>query len=160
MVGKILKYFYVLATCTCFAHDVSDTIDDGIIHQIAANKNTCVIGVAEERIYLNPNRIYPTDQGLFLNLNDVDYVRLPTLNSDFNGCYVRLASEALTKHPILNTCRECGREYFITCKNPNCSLYQRNEERKREKERQKEEDRERKRQEKEKKKEEKRKDKK
>ncbi len=145
MVGKILRYFYVLATCTCFAHDVSDTSDDGIIHQIAANQNTCVIGVAEEKIYLNPNRIYPTEQGLYLNLNDVDYVLLPSLNSDHNGCYVR----PVCKRQILNICPGCGQQYFISCKNPNCPLVQRNEERKREKERQKEEDRERKRQEKE-----------
>ena len=132
MVGKILKYFYVLATCTCFAQEATDVCDDEVIHQIVANHNTCVIGYAEEKIYLNPNRIYPTEQGLYLDLNDIDYVLLPSLNSDFNGCYVRPVSEALTKHPILNTCPGCGREYFLTCKNENCPLYQRNQERKRE----------------------------
>ena len=134
MIRKTLTFIAVFASSICFAQKATDTIDDGIIEQIVANKNRCVISCSEDRIYLNPNRIFPTEQGLYLDLNDADYILLPALNSDSQGCFVPCID-------VLNTCPGCGLKYLISCKNENCPLVQRKRDREREKEHQKQEQR-------------------
>jgi hypothetical protein len=134
-----------LASGTCLAHEAHNPIDNELLDKIEANKYTCVSGYSEDRIYLNPTRIFPTEQGMYLNLNDVDYALLPTLNSDGSGCYLPCVQ-------IFNLCPGCGLEYFVSCKNPECPLKQQRQEREREKERGKEERKREKEREKEKKK--------
>jgi hypothetical protein len=138
MIRKTLTVIAVVTSALCFAQEVDDILDDGIMSEIVANKNTCVVGSSEDRIYLDHNRIFPTEQGLYLNLNDVDYILLPALNSDSNGCYLPVRSPV----NILNDCPGCGRKYFVTCKNPDCPLVRRQQERDSEKSRKKEEERE------------------
>ena len=145
MIRKTLTLIAILASSIGFAQDTIDILDDGIIDEIVANKNTCVVGSSKDRIYLNPNRIFPTEKGLYLNLNDTDYVLLPTLNSDSQGCFIPIIQ-------ILPICPGCGYEYFLSCTNPECSLVQRKHEREREKERAKDERKREKEREKEKKK--------
>lgn len=135
MIGKIPTLIAILASSIGFAQDATDVLDDGIIDQIVANKNTCAVGCSENKIYLNPSRIFPTEQGLYLDLNDADYVLLPTLNSDSNGCYVPCID-------VFNKCPGCGRRYFVSCDWPDCPLVKQKQEREREKERKKEEQRE------------------
>ena len=132
MICKVLTLIAILASSICFAYGPNNPIHNEILDKIEANKNICVYGYSEDRIYLNPNRIFPTEQGVYLNLNDVDYVLLPTLNSDSNGCYLPCVQ-------IFNICPGCGYEYFISCTRPDCPLVQKMQEREREKERIKEE---------------------
>jgi hypothetical protein len=136
MISKVLTLIVVLTSSLCFARDTVDDLDDGIINEIVSNKNTCVVDCSEDKIYLNPNRIFPTEQGLYLNLNDVDYVLLPILNSDSNGCYVPVPCVN-----IYNKCPGCSLDYLVYCKNPKCPLKLQNQEREREKERKKEDHR-------------------
>ncbi len=68
---------------------------------------------------------------MYLNLNDAEYVHLPMLNSDSDGCYLSCIE-------IFNKCPGCGQRYFIRCTTPGCSLTQNKQEREREKERAKE----------------------
>ncbi len=132
MISKILTFIAILASSTCLAHEENNPIDNGLMDKIEANKYTCVSGCSEDRVYLNPNRIFPTEQGMYLNINDVDYVLLPTLNSDSNGCYLPCVQ-------IFNICPGCGNEYFISCSRSDCPLVQKKQDREREKERGKEE---------------------
>ena len=134
MINKILTVIAILASSTCLAYEVNNSIDNELMDKIEANKNICVAGRSEDRVYLNPSRIFPTEQGVYLNLNDVDYVLLPTLNSDSSGCYLPCVQ-------IFNICSGCGNEYFISCTRPDCPLVQRKREREKEKERGKEEKR-------------------
>lgn len=134
--STILTLIAILASSIGFAQDAVDALNDGAIDEIVSNKNTCVVAFSEDRIYLDPSRIFPTGQGLYLNLNDSDYILLPTLNSDSNGCYVPVF---YGERSILNKCSGCGEQYFLTCKNKKCPLVKQNQEREREKERKKEE---------------------
>jgi hypothetical protein len=134
MISRILTLIAILASSIGFAQEANDTIDSQIIDEIVANKSTCVVGCSEDRIYLNPNRIFPTEHGLYLNLNDSDFVLLPTLNSDSQGCFVPIIQ-------VLPICPGCQKEYFLSCNRPECPLFQRNQERAKEKERNKEEQR-------------------
>lgn len=134
MIRTVLTLIAVLISGTSFAHEVNKFIDKELMDKIEANKNTCVSRYFKDKLYLNPDRIFPTEQGIYLNLNDEDYVLLPTLNSDNSGCYVPCVQ-------ILNKCPGCGYDYFVSCTRPDCPLVQQKQERKREKEREKEEKR-------------------
>lgn len=129
---KILAVIAVFVSTLCVASEADNLTYNEILHKIEANKNTCVSARSEDRIYLNPKRIFPTEQGIYLNLNDVDYVHLPMLNSDSNGCYVPCVQ-------IFNTCPGCGYEYFVRCTRPDCPLVQQKQERERAKEERKRE---------------------
>lgn len=129
---KILSLIVALTSNLCFAYESNNFFDNEVMDKIEANKNTCVYGYTENKVYLKPDRIFPTEQGVYLNLNDVDYVLLPTLNSDSNGCYVPCVN-------IFNKCPGCGNEYFIRCTRSDCPLVQQQKERDKEKERAKQE---------------------
>lgn len=47
-----------------------------------------ILGVTEKRIYLRPEKIFPTDHGLaFYGFDQKEYI-LPAVLSDHFGCYV------------------------------------------------------------------------
>lgn len=142
MIRNTIAFIAILISSICFAQEEVDNLDVGIIDAIIANRNTCVVGNSEDKIYLDPNRIFPSEQGLYLQLNNNnEFILLPNLNSDGNGCFVLAAD----RHPeIFNTCPGCGRKYFVSCNWPDCPLVKQKQEREREKERKKEEHREKK----------------
>ena len=63
-------FLFIMVISSCFANESIDNWNDEVINQICANENACVEAYADEKIYLNPDRIFPTKNGLFLNLND------------------------------------------------------------------------------------------
>lgn len=110
------KYFLfiigIFISSTCLAiNDTDYNIE--LLNKIAANETFCVEKLEEGKLYLKSDRILPTNYGIFLNLNDTDFVLIDKINSDNNGCYVGLIQ-------VLNTCRFCGKEYFVVCRNPEC----------------------------------------
>jgi hypothetical protein len=104
---------FVVVLSACFAHENTDFINDDAMEQIIANEANCVQRYEQDRIYLVPDKIFPTEHGLYLDVNGVNFIRLPNVSSDNNGCYI-------AKRKILNDCPYCGQPYFIRCKNPNC----------------------------------------
>ena len=94
---------------------MANTISEEILDKIISHEDYCVKGYDQEKIYLHSDNLYPTPNGVFLNLDGHEYIQLPSLQSDNGGCWVY--SE---KIKIFNDCPFCGEEYFITCKNPNC----------------------------------------
>lgn len=115
------KLFTILVTAlgfnTCFAQTAIDfNSDDEALEVILANRS-CVAAIEEEKVYLKTDRIYPTNEGLFIDLNGQDSVLLNTLNSDCNGCYVAASETLIDVH---KQCPDCGARYIVTCPNKNC----------------------------------------
>lgn len=117
MFKKFIFSFTVLATSFCFAHDSSFDLDDNTVMKIVANEKDCVQEYVDKKIYLKPGKILPTEYGLYLNLNDKDYLPLSALASDIHGCYVSARGDPIG----FAKCSECGQIYRIKCTNPNCS---------------------------------------
>src|SRR5262249_49362935 len=126
----------IFISSICFADEANKDWNDELREAIQANENEVVEHYEEDKIYINPEKIHPTPQGVYLNLNDQEFIFVPTLNSDNQGCYIKCLE-------VLNTCPGCGNKYFLRCDNPNCRLMQdrekRREDNKREKEYRKEE---------------------
>ncbi len=145
MMKQILSF--LILSSVCFADDAIDNWNDEAITQIITNKNICIERYENGKIYLKPDRIFPTEKGLYLNLNDQEYLFLSNLNSDAQGCFIPIKNAEIVAGQylkIFNTCPGCQQEYFLTCKNPNCPLKQQRKEREEEKERKKQEDKEKK----------------
>ncbi len=113
-----MKRFFVSLMMLFFSYStleaLPDETDDALIAEIVANDYSCVAGYSGEKIYLNPAKIVPSSQGLFLNLKDQEYVVLPMLYSDEYGCYITPTIRAASK------CPNCGESYIAKCTNPNC----------------------------------------
>lgn len=114
MFKRILSLMAIFVVTACFADVTTSRSNDGAIGEIAANENSCIQRVEEGKIYLNPDRILTTHKGILLNLNDREFILLPTLNSDAEGCYIPERAE------ILSRCPWCNKPYFIKCRNVDC----------------------------------------
>ncbi|MCB1073637.1 MAG: hypothetical protein KDK96_11150 [Chlamydiia bacterium] len=114
-----LRYFTFLVTAIFFiAHiAIADEIADEILEKIILNGDCCVRSYEKDKIYLNHENIYPMHNGLFLNLNDHDYLPLNHLQSDNKGCWIPIPCKDIS---IYKPCPNCGELYLISCKNPNC----------------------------------------
>lgn len=93
---------------------VADEYHHALVEEIVAINETCIQGCVGDKIYLNPDYIVPTDQGLFLNLGDENHLLLPMLYSDASGCYITPVLK------IFPDCPFCGLPYFLKCKNIYC----------------------------------------
>lgn len=89
---------------------------DALIIAIVANADDCVMGYIDEKIYLNAEKIIPTGEGLFLDLNGLDFMALPSLYSDQGGCYIAGGYDPRVK----TTCPECGKKYTFYCQTEGC----------------------------------------
>lgn len=107
---SIMMLFFSYGSLNAFP----DEPDDALIAEIVANDYSCVLGYSEERIYLNPEKIIPSNQGLFLNLKDQEYVVLPMLYSDEYGCYITPTIK------VKPDCPDCKKPYLVKCRNDEC----------------------------------------
>ena len=96
---------------------MANTISEELLEKIISNESYCVqeYDYDRDRIYLRSKSLYPTSDGLFLDLNGNEYIHLPLLQSDNSGCWI-LAERI----KILNDCPFCGRPYFVRCTNKDC----------------------------------------
>ena len=118
MLLRILFVMGLFSSAVCFSHE-SPEPDDALLSEIFANQSECIISIVEDRIYVNPEKIFPTTQGLFLNVNEAEYIVIPTLHSDAQGCYIQQVYDTRVTKP----CPYCGWERIsgaFKCRNPNC----------------------------------------
>ena len=94
-----------------FTHEASEEWNDELREAIQANENEVVDHYDDDKIYLNPDKIHPTPQGVYLNLNDQEFIFVPTLSSDATGCYVNV-NLAWDPDPR-SVCPGCGTQILI-----------------------------------------------
>lgn len=86
-----MAFFFAASACaTSFTFGESLDVDDPhqIVQLVIENLEYCTLRISNDRIFLKPNLIYPTDEGVFLRINQFDLVRLPHLYSNEEGCYI------------------------------------------------------------------------
>lgn len=97
-----------------------------LLYKIIKYKNHCVSSIDEDKIFIRPENIISTEQGLFIDLNGSEYHPLPLLQFDHRGHFIqgdfnpeiRINNKEKTKGP----CPECGINTTIAgiCQNPKC----------------------------------------
>ncbi len=115
--------FFILVLSVFFVQEVRGG-DFCIWDSIIENQNSCIKSVEEDKLYLNEQNIYPTENGLFFLVNDSgDFMHLPNLFSDHKGCYIpfsRLDGLGEYRIEVRNKCPSCGQRYIIKCTNTDC----------------------------------------
>lgn len=121
--NKPLSLLYlIIASCTAFSQTVNaELMFSEMEMQINADESVSQESYTNEKIFLSPENLYLTENGIFLHLSGDKYVSIPCLYSDSNGCWVPYSQ--VDNVDILNKCRFCGQRYFYKCRNPECPSY-------------------------------------
>src|SRR5271154_4460967 len=65
-----------------------ETTEHHLIHKIVENHGYCVSAFDGDKIFIRPENIVPTHQGLFINLNGSEFWLLPLLQFNENGPFI------------------------------------------------------------------------
>jgi hypothetical protein len=128
----LFSWISIFLISLSFANQTNDISQDCTVslEQIISNRSSCVREITGNKIYLQPNCLNISENGIYLILNengDVGY--LPELFSDKSGCFLHTFSfdhnsTARYHYEVRKPCPGCGQLYFIYCKNPACPLKQ------------------------------------
>jgi hypothetical protein len=80
------------ATSFTFGESIDVASHEQLIQLILENRNYCAEEVTDSEIRLKSNQLYPTEEGLFLRINQFDLVRLPYVLSSADGCSIATSS--------------------------------------------------------------------
>ena len=89
---KNILFFLLLSCNFAYCGEISAIIqsqlEDRILEKLMENADSMVIGATENRIYLRPEKIVPTNHGLAFYGSECEEYILPAVFSDDFGCYV------------------------------------------------------------------------
>ncbi len=128
----LLILAFVVTSISLQAETVSiqTTTESHLIHKIMKNHKYCVNGFEGDKIFIRPENIISTDQGLFLDLNGTDYFPLPLLQFSKNGHFLQgsLMQEielVAAKRQVYGPCPACdvNTDKNGICINPACYFY-------------------------------------
>lgn len=89
MVCLIYASIY-FATSFSFGESVDVTSDEEVVSLILDHQEYCIEMVTADKIYLKPQKLFPSKEGVFLSVDQFVLVKIPRLFSDQDGCYIRL----------------------------------------------------------------------
>ena len=114
---KMFSSLLLILSISCFAKGAS--IDkNSLNNEIYSNYDHDEAKTENGKTYFNPDRLITTEHGIFFQLKSNDYIALPYLLSDSQGCYILSHSSKVTKK-----CPYCEWERVsgaFKCRNPNC----------------------------------------
>jgi hypothetical protein len=118
MLLRALPVICLLYCTTCFSDEIQE-MHDALLSEIVSSDCECIYNVVDGKAYINPERIFPTRQGLFLRVNANQYTPISLLYSDAQGCYI----QSVSRIKVTSPCPHCGWDRIsgaIKCRNPNC----------------------------------------
>ena len=108
-----------------------ETTEHHLIHKIVENHGYCVSAFDGDKIFIRPENIVPTHQGLFINLNGSEFSPLPLLQFNRNGHFIEgsfshgIELAAAKKEKTKGPCPNCDvkTDGNGVCQNPECFFY-------------------------------------
>ena len=89
MIKYFLLFFLIILTGIFPFEQVQ--VEDHLMQKIKQNSHYCVHRFEEDKIFINPQNILLSEEGLFLDLNGHEYCALPFLQSNANGCFLSIS---------------------------------------------------------------------
>lgn len=86
-----------------------DTHLDEVINEVLANAKYCVKGEVDGKIYLRSGNVHSEEDGLYIDLNGREVLRLSFLCSDKDGCFIPSDSDYIGKPLDLVFCPSCNK---------------------------------------------------
>jgi len=92
--NKLLATLLLIGTqafSTSFTFGESIELDNEkeLIILVHKNQEYCAEEISDGKIYLKPEHIYPTKEGVFLRLDQFSLAKLLCICSDEKGCYIK-----------------------------------------------------------------------
>lgn len=117
---SIFSAFTVLIPLFAFANDVQK---DPILLEIVANEDGCVRNYADDKIYLNSDRIQSKNGLIYIDLNGREGIVVPYLRFDENGEYFIAAEISRNYCPLGHMTYRKDRKCYVEgcpyyCGNP------------------------------------------
>jgi len=99
-----------------------------LIDKILENHRYCVAAFEGNKIFIRPENIISTDQGLFINVNGAEFYQLPLLQFNKNGHFIEgtnirdIDLKATKKEQTKGSCPNCGvnTDKYGYCRNEEC----------------------------------------
>lgn len=111
-----LVCLFFLLVNLIFAVPNEDTVirelDELEVQQLIEKNDAAVLRVESDRVFIRPEKIFPTETGLLLKTSDRFFV-INELRSSSRGCYVSRSEPDAIIYPLI-TCRNCQKVF-----NPN-----------------------------------------
>ena len=105
----------------CYADNFSSDYIE-CVKNVLENEYHCVHKIDNDKIYINPENIFPTTQGVFINLNGYDHILAPQISSDLAGCFIESMGVTVDEMQISDgvmpmlPCPYCHKEFHPTSK--------------------------------------------
>ena len=115
-----------LSMLTTSLRSETELSENHLLYQIMENESYCVEQYSEEKIFLKPENIIFSRNGLLLNLNGYDLVSLPQVVVTHLGFYIEKNFWASSKkEKPLGPCPHCGEDTDGKgiCRNYRCEFY-------------------------------------
>ena len=126
------KLFLVMLTMLTgtflFGQPNVDILHKDLVDKIIQNDHFCVKGYDENKIYIKPQNILVSDNGIFIDLNGFESYPLSNLQSNLDGCFLKIYPElcaGCASKP--EKCPECDEYPWSNkerCDNPNCERFE------------------------------------
>ena len=108
-----------------------ETAEHHLIHKVVENHEYCVSAFDGDKIFIRPENIAPTSQGLFINLNGSELSPLPLLQFNRHGHFIEgsfmrgIELAAAKKEQTKGPCPNCdvNTDKNGVCKNAICFFY-------------------------------------
>jgi hypothetical protein len=131
MRAKHLPFFFLIIL-GCLTNVSANSVEDELVLQsvemsrmIFDRSPTIVRTYEADKLYLEPTRVFPTQEGAYLLLDDHQNLYLPIgfVLADSNGYFLPTSYEVLTKKSFKNVCLDCKHEWeggVFTYRCPRC----------------------------------------
>lgn len=108
-----------------------ETTEHHLIQKVVENHRYCVSAFDGDKIFIRPENIVSTNQGLFLNLNGAELYPLPLLQFSRDGHFIQgslmhgIELTAAKKETTKGPCPHCevNTNKYGICKNTYCFFY-------------------------------------
>lgn len=90
---------------------INEQLRNGLIFEILINNLSAVKYAKKGKIYLKPDRILPSEQGLMLIGDDLSQILLPQVYSDINGCFVKSSNNSSFLNHYFMNCWNCSFQF-------------------------------------------------
>ncbi|MDN3507154.1 MAG: hypothetical protein P0S96_07995 [Simkaniaceae bacterium] len=112
LICLMFTIFSVFISSSLFSQEIVD-----VAEYLVENNSSCVTQISGEKVYIDAERIFPSNEGLYLRLDSENFISLPYLRADTEGCYLAISTK------VTLPCRFCGTERVssaIPCPNKEC----------------------------------------
>lgn len=120
----VINRYFFLAFLFIFFSSLRAEAESYLLDILKETECTCVQGYEEDRIFINPENITLSEEGVILNLDGFKSVAIPLLQGSRNGVFLQQSFETIltSSKESKGPCPNCG--HLTTskgvCKNPDC----------------------------------------